>query len=170
KLQEQRTGFCRVGNRTAYLASMKIDIDVGEPSRRIEDRKQSVAQLFSRTQQPLIDSHFVAGEQTTKETDRYFEVLDVNIAVEGEIAGDKLQIFRRFAIEMHQKKRVECVNRCHLQRLPIPIASGLAQRTQRIVSPGILLVITPGVQKLGSDLSGDFPIVAIGVCVACRYG
>src|SRR5438477_5908303 len=129
---------------------MKIDIDVGEPSRRTEDRKQSVAQLFSRTQQPLIASHFVAGEQTTKETDRYFEVLDVNVAVEGEIAGDKLQIFRRFAIEMHQKKGVECIDRCHLQGLPIPIMRGLAQRAQRIMAPGILLVTMPGVQKLGS--------------------
>ena len=48
--------------------------------------------------------------------------------------------------------------------------STLAQRTQRIMSLGLLLVIMPGVQTFGSELRGDLRFVIIGGFVACRCG
>ena len=110
------------------------------------------AQIFGQVQETLVAGELIAGEQSAQQPDRYLEILDVNVAVEGEIADDERARLGRFGVELHQDEGVERIDRRHEQRLAVPVVGRLAQRLQRIVSPGVTLVVIPGVQKLGSPV------------------
>src|SRR5438094_6491392 len=94
-------------------------------------------------------------EQSAQKADGYLEVLDVNIAIERELARDEHLRLGGFGVELHQDERVQSIDRRHLKRVSVPIVRRLAQRPQRVVSPCITLVVIPGVQKFGPHAFRD---------------
>jgi len=99
----------------------------------------------------------IAGEKPAEQTYRYLEIFDVNIAIERQITDDKRSRSFSLGIETHQDECVECIDWRHEERLSVPIVSGFTQRSQRVLTPRITLVIAPSVQKFSSHTRKELP-------------
>jgi len=80
KFQQQRGCFCRIRYGIPSLPGAEIDVNIRQPRRRIEDREQSVAQIFCQAQEAFVARQLIAGEKPTEQADRDLEVFDGNIA------------------------------------------------------------------------------------------
>ena len=97
----------------------------------------------------------VAGEESAEETNRDLEILDVDVVVERELAFYQGTSAIRFGIEMHENQRIERVDRSHEKGLAIPIVRCATERLERVVSPGVMLVIVPRVKALALYTCGE---------------
>ena len=67
--------------------------------------------------------------------------------IEGEIFRYEIFGLCRLVVEAHEDHGVEGVDRRHEEGDAVPIMVALAEGAEFIVSPGILLVSIPGVEK-----------------------
>ena len=58
------------------------------------------------------------------------------------------------ALKSHQDHGIQCIDRRHEERVPVPVVPRLAERKQCIVAPGIFLVRVPGMGELLPDTGG----------------
>src|SRR5262249_32287076 len=69
-----------------------------------------------------------------------------------EVRRDVLAGGTSFVFHTHQDHRVERVNRSHEQRFRVPIMVRLRERCEIVMSPGVLFVPVPRVEKFSSHL------------------
>ena len=94
----------------------------------------------------MVAGELIAGEKSAEEADRDLEVLNVDVAVEREFALYQSARAIGFGIKVHENQGVERIDRRHEKGLAIPIVRRATERLKRVVSPGVTLVITPGVK------------------------
>jgi hypothetical protein len=106
----------------------------------------------------LVAGELIAGEETAEKSDRDLEILYVDIAVEREFVLYQGAGAIGLGIEMHENQGVERIDWSHEKGLAIPIVRCTTQWLERVVSPCVTLVITPGVKAFrlctGGELGG----------------
>jgi NAD(P)-dependent dehydrogenase (short-subunit alcohol dehydrogenase family) len=121
KLDQQRSRFRGIADRLTRLARFEIDVTVGHPGRRVENRQESLAEIFREVEQTFVAGHLVTAQQSAEQSDRDLEVLDFDVFIERKIVEDVFPGRLFLVRETHEDHRVERVNRRHQQRLRVPV-------------------------------------------------
>jgi hypothetical protein len=157
KLDQQGSGFRGIGFCIAHFAGPEVHESVRQTGGRIENRQQPVSQILSQRKQTFIAGELITRKQPAQQPDGNLEILNVDVLVEREILRNVFPSLRSLIFQSHQNHRVERVDWRHQKRLRIPIVIALAKGLQVIVSPGVFLVATPGVQKFRPHISAYRP-------------
>ena len=99
EFDQKRAHLGRIGFRVANLARFQIHFDVRHSGGRVKHRKKAIAQILHQSQQPLVATELIAAEQTSQHADGDFEILHVNIFVEGEVGSDQFARFVGLRVE-----------------------------------------------------------------------
>ena len=103
----------------------------------------------------MVAGELIAGEKSAEEADRDLEVLNIDVAVERELALYQSARAIGFGIKVHENQGVERVDRRHEKGLTIPIVRRATERLERVVSPGATLVIVPSVKAFALYAFGE---------------
>jgi hypothetical protein len=103
----------------------------------------------------LVAGELIAGEETAEKSDRDLEILYVDIAVEREFVLYQGAGAIGLGIEMHENQGVERVDWGHKKGLAIPILWCATKRLERVVSPGVTLVIVPSMKAFALHACGE---------------
>src|SRR4051812_6714975 len=101
---------------------------VRHPRWRIKRRKEPASQIVRHLKQLFITSDLIGAQQAAKLPNGDLKYLYRDILVEREVLLDEIAGLIRFFFEAEQIQRVKRVDRCHVDRRPIPVAARLAQR------------------------------------------
>ena len=158
ELDQQSSNFRGIRHLAAHRAAFEVDVYVRHSRWRVEGGQEPRAQIAGQGKQSLVAGQLVAAEQSTQQTDRNLEILDVNVAIEGQVLDDVFACLRCLVIHAHQDHSVQSVDGGHEQRYAIPVVRTLAQRLERVVSPCVLLVAVPGVAEFLAEAFGHLGI------------
>ena len=103
----------------------------------------------------MIAGELIAGEEAAEKSDRDLEILYVDVAVERELGFYQDAGAIGFGIEMHENQGVERIDWSHEKGLAIPIVRCATNRFEGVVSPGVTLIITPGVKAFRLCTGGE---------------
>ena len=135
---------------------LRLTFDVGHAGGGVEDGEQAGAEVVGEGEEALVAGELVGAEQAAEQADGDFEILDVDVFVEGELGIDEAAVFVGLLGEAHEDHGVEGVDGGHEERGAVPVEGLVGEGAELVVTPGVLVVAVPGVEELGADLGGHF--------------